>query len=101
MPDTVSSLIASGERVTWKCQECQAWGEVALGRLRAERGDLTLTDRHPPCRAPGCSYWVQFYAQLGMRTRALATREGDFRASDRRTEWLKRKWAETAKRPPA
>ncbi len=102
MPDTISSLIASGERVTWTCFECKAWGEVDLARLQAARsGDFTLTDRHPPCRTPGCTYWVQFYAQHGMRTRRLSTREGDARDGDRRTAWLTRKRAAERKKPAA
>lgn len=100
-PETIDSLIASGERVTWTCFECKAWGEVDLARLQSARGDdFSLTDRHPPCRTPGCTYWVQFYAQHGMRTRRLSTREGDDRDGDRRTAWLKLKWAES-KTPPA
>ncbi len=47
MPDTIASLIASGERVTWACFECTAWGEVGLARLHAAREvDFSLTDCH-------------------------------------------------------
>ena len=89
MPDTLAELIASNARVTWSCFECKGWGEVDLARLVAAKGEaFALTDRHPPCRTPGCTYWVRFYAQHGMRSQALVTAAGDARDSDRRSEWL-------------
>lgn len=87
---TLSALIASGSSVRFICQECRASGPVDLQALMALAGDLDLTDRHPPCRAPGCTYWVSFYAQQGMRNTPLRTHAGDMREMDRRTEWLRR-----------
>lgn len=87
---TLSALIASGSSVRFICQECRASGPVDLQALMASAGDIDLTDRHPPCRAPGCTYWVSFYAQQGMRNTPLRTHAGEMREMDRRTEWLRR-----------
>lgn len=94
---TLSALQSSGARVFWRCDECGASGDVDLARVMAEAGDLDLTDRHPPCRR--CTYWVRFYAQDGQRTWALTTEAGDWRESDRRTEWLRLQAAASAKGP--
>lgn len=89
MANTLSDLHARGTRVFWQCHECGRSGGVDLPALIAARGpDLDLTDRHPPCRTPGCGYWVGFYAQDGQRTRALSTPAGFGAESDRRTAWL-------------
>lgn len=86
---TLSSLIASGSSVRWICPECRASGLVDLPALMAEAGDIDLTDRHPPCKVEGCTYWVSFYAQQGMRNTALRTHAGLMREMDRRTVWLR------------
>lgn len=90
---TLSALIASGSSVRWICQQCSATGPVDLPALMAAAGDIGLTDRHPPCKAEGCTYWVGFYAQQGMRNTPLRTPAGDLRAMDRRSAWLSAKWA--------
>lgn len=87
---TLAALQSAG-RIWWKCQECQSTGDVDLPALIAAKGpDLDLTDRHPPCRAEGCTYWVGFYAQQGMRNTALRTHAGEMREMDRRTDWLRK-----------
>jgi hypothetical protein len=88
---TLSSLKASGARLWFKCQECQASGPADLDRIIAAKGpDYDLTDRTAACPAEGCSYWISFYAQQGMRNTALRTRAGELRDMDRRTEWLRK-----------
>lgn len=99
---SLAALSADRSRVFWKCDECGAVGDVDLPALIAARGpDLDLTDRHPPCRTPGCRYWVRFYAQDGQRTRALATSAGGWAESRRRTAWLAGGGGRNAKTPPA
>lgn len=88
MNGRVCDLAARGVRVFALCQQCGAVRDVDLSGLA---GDLDLTDRHPPCRAAGCAYWVGFYAQQGQRTVRLSTPAGDDAESERRTAWLLRR----------
>lgn len=88
---TLSSLKASGATVRWRCQECAATGTADLDRIIAAKGpDYDLTDRTAACPADGCSYWISFYAQQGMRNTPLRTEAGMLREMDRRTEWLRK-----------
>lgn len=65
--------------------------DASLETIVAAKGlDFDLTNRHPPCRADGCDYWMSFYVQDGMGMRSLTTPDDDRRQSDRRTRWIGR-----------
>lgn len=90
---TLSALQSAGARVWWQCQECRATGDVDLARVIAAKGpDYDLTDRTAACPAKGCTYWVNFYAQGGMRNTPLRTEAGLMREMERRSAWLTAKW---------
>jgi len=89
MADTISDFHARSVRVRWMCSECNATGDVDLAHLIAAKGpDYDLTDRTAACRTPGCTYWVNFYANDGQRNWPLRTETGLMRQMDRRTAWL-------------
>jgi hypothetical protein len=89
MSGRVADLAARGARVWWKCQECQASGAVDLERIAAAKGDdYDLTDKTAACRTAGCGYWVNFYAQAGLRNWPLKTEAGLLAEMDRRSAWL-------------
>lgn len=86
---TLAALRAAGARVWWMCQECRATGDLDLDRVIAAKGpDYDLTNRTAACRAPGCGYWVGFYAQSGQRNSPLRTEAGLMREMHRRMAWL-------------
>lgn len=90
---TVGQLKADGLSVRWICQQCGATGLADVDRIIAARGaDFCLTDRTAPCPAPGCGYWVGFYAQGRMAPSALTTPAGGVRDMRRRTAWLVAAW---------
>jgi len=77
-----------GWSVQWRCQACGGLGRSDIDKLIAAKGeDYRLTDRGAPCRTPGCEWFVQFYAMLGMRRQSLRTPEGDSYWSDRYHAW--------------
>jgi hypothetical protein len=91
---TLASLQSSSAHVWWKCQQCHASGDLDLDRAIAAKGpDYDLTDRTAACRGEGCTYWVGFYAQAGMRNTPLRTEAGMLREMDRRSAWLTARWA--------
>jgi len=96
---TLSDLQSTGATVRFICQECGATGDADLPAMIAAKGpDFDLTDKLAPCKAPGCTYWVGFYAQQGQVTRSLSTRAGDMAESEMRTVWLRSRHSKT---PPA
>jgi len=98
MANTVSDLLARGVRVWWSCAECQASGDADLPAIIAAKGPgFDLTDRAPPCRTPGCTYWVNFYANDGQRNWPLRTEAGVMRQMGRRSDWLTKKWRSEGK----
>lgn len=88
---TVREFIAARCRVYANCVECGASTDADLAGIAEAKGaSFALCDTHPPCKTPGCSYWVTFYANTGQVTTPLYTEAGLSRESDRRTEWLAR-----------
>ena len=77
---TVGDLLAKQFTAFWKCQECQASGEVDLPRIAREKGhDFTLMNRHPPCRRE-CGGRVFFYVRGGLAVQRQTTHEADRQA---------------------
>ncbi len=62
MHETVSAMIERGARVKWFCEVGQGHsGEVDLKAIaRAKGGTVTLINRRPMCKIPGCPGRVYF-----------------------------------------
>lgn len=108
MTGVVGVLIAKNARLIVVCQECGFMGDASLQRIAAAKGlNFDLTDRHPPCKAEGCGYWLGFYVQDGMAMRALETSEGARKRQQLRKRWMfedgnaARRYALKRKKPPA
>lgn len=77
---TVGDLLARQFTAFWKCQGCEASGEVDLPRIAQEKGrDFTLMNRHPPCRR-ACGGRAFFYVRGGLAVQRQTT-PWAFRAS--------------------
>ena len=60
--ETVSAMIERGAKVRWFCEIGRGhWGDVDLKAIaRAKGGNITLVNRRPMCKIPGCPGRVHF-----------------------------------------